>query len=167
MADIVQLEEKGNLLYPKTHVSAVEDLSEILDTNRMMAMAYFTQREDVANKHGVVNIPLELTKEIVTGFYKFNGENTLEIKESGLYEINGALAVIDCTGGMWTSFALVIENNGNIVNPIIEGRNTPNGEASLRGVFELKAGSTVRVTKNGSSSNGTVLRGSVIIKKLN
>ncbi|MBM7689541.1 hypothetical protein BCR24_12290 [Enterococcus ureilyticus] len=166
MADIVQLEEKGNLLYPKTHVSAVEDLPEILNTNRIMATAYFTQSEDVANKHGVVNIPLELTKENVTGFYKFNGENIVEVKESGLYEINGALAVIDCTGGMWTSFAVVIENNGNIVNPNIEGRNTANGEASLRGIFELKAGSTVRIAKNGSSSNGKILRCSVIFKKI-
>lgn len=28
MADIVQLEEKGNLLYPKTHVSAIDNLDE-------------------------------------------------------------------------------------------------------------------------------------------
>ena len=167
MADIVQLEEKGTVLYPKTHVSAVEDLSAFLNSNTKIATVYFTQSEEVDNKHGVVNIPLKLTKENVSGFYKFDGTNIIEINETGLYEINGRLSIIDCTAGTWTTMSLAIENNGSLVNPLTESRNTPNGESGISGIFELKAGATLRIIKNGSSSNGTVLKSSVMLKKIN
>ena len=63
MADIVQLEEKGNLLYPKTHTSAIDGLDETLVKK--------TGDEDIA---GVKNFTdgLEVAKQsVISGFERY------------------------------------------------------------------------------------------------
>ncbi|MBO0470745.1 hypothetical protein JZO66_09310 [Enterococcus sp. DIV0242_7C1] len=49
MADIVQLEEKGNLLYPKTHTSAIDGLDETLVKK--------TGDEDIAGVKNFTSVP--------------------------------------------------------------------------------------------------------------
>lgn len=64
MADIVQLEEKGNLLYPKTHTSAIDGLDETLVKK--------TGDEDIA---GVKNFTDGLkisNEEVVSGYDKYS-----------------------------------------------------------------------------------------------
>ena len=49
MADIVQLEEKGNLLYPKTHASAIDGVDETLVKK--------TGDEDIAGVKNFTSVP--------------------------------------------------------------------------------------------------------------
>ncbi|MFK4566440.1 phage baseplate protein [Enterococcus sp. UD-01] len=83
MADIVQLEEKGNLLYPKTHVSAIDNLDE--------AVVKKTGDEEIA---GVKNF-----KDAI----QINGKNLLDI----FYPVGAIFQTLNSTnpatlmGGTW------------------------------------------------------------------
>ncbi|MBO0439187.1 hypothetical protein [Candidatus Enterococcus ikei] len=71
MADIVQLEEKGNLLYPKTHTSAIDNFDEAVvkktGNETINGIKNFTQRPTVNGKDVLFNqdtgwIPLKWAK---------------------------------------------------------------------------------------------------------
>ncbi|MGX7202264.1 hypothetical protein BCR22_06755 [Enterococcus plantarum] len=69
MADIVQLEEKGNLLYPKTHVSAIDNFDETVVKK--------SGDEEIA---GVKNFKdgLQISgKEVIKGYEKYTLKNTM------------------------------------------------------------------------------------------
>jgi hypothetical protein len=72
MADIVQLEEKGNLLYPKTHSSAVDGLSDDLKA----------AKNDVKNDLKKELQPMAITEALWTGAWYGGKDMTITPSKS-------------------------------------------------------------------------------------